>query len=482
MLVLLGPILAHTQLVGPSGTVNAVGISSDLGQGYLSSQQVSNSSSHTNTSFVVRNGSQLELNSQRYQFTGANCYYLMQKAADNSTRSQVTDALQAAKDLGLTVIRTWAFNDGPNSSFPLQTQPGQLDAQVFREGLDYVVSQAAAFGLKLILTLTNYYADYGGMQQYVTWANTTGTVQQFYTDSTIQAQYRDYVTAIILRKNTFTGVVYRDDPTILAWDIANEPSNPGDDSGDILQSWLESASSYVKSVDSNHLVYAGLSGLFGISTPDLIQINSNITYNWLPYTSIPYDTACNGNDYARNIATPDIDLASLHLYPAIRPHWTEDLRNQVQAVLRVAQAAGKPLVVDEFNIQRPIRHRNEGLQLIYGMLQNSSSSVAGSCIWMIASPTYPDYDGFQIFPTEAATALPQPGPGRSLQEQAAINAQNSYFRNFDALLSCVQRRNQQQPPQGPWPYLDGWNTTLSIIRSAAAAFNSSSAYKIGVTN
>ena len=43
------------------------------------------------------------------------------------------------------------------------------------------------------------------------------------------------MTAIVLRKNTFTGVLYRDDPTILAWDIANEPSNPGDDSGDILQ-------------------------------------------------------------------------------------------------------------------------------------------------------------------------------------------------------------------------------------------------------
>ena len=53
--------------------------------------------------------------------------------------------------------------------------------------------------------------------------------------SCLQAQYKDYVTAIILRKNSFTGTLYRDDPMILAWDIANEPSNPGDDSGDILQ-------------------------------------------------------------------------------------------------------------------------------------------------------------------------------------------------------------------------------------------------------
>lgn len=45
---------------------------------------------------------------------------------------QVTDALQAAQDLGLTVIRTWAFNDGSKAPFPLQPQPGQLDAFVFR--------------------------------------------------------------------------------------------------------------------------------------------------------------------------------------------------------------------------------------------------------------------------------------------------------------------------------------------------------------
>lgn len=28
--------------------------------------------------------------------------------------------------------------------------------------------------------------DYGGMQQYVTWRNSTGVVQQFYTDPVIQ--------------------------------------------------------------------------------------------------------------------------------------------------------------------------------------------------------------------------------------------------------------------------------------------------------
>ena len=90
--------------------------------------------------------------------------------------------------------------------------------------------------------------------------------------------------------------------------------------------------------------------------------------------------------------------------------------------------------------------------------------LAGTCIWMIGSPTYPDYDGFTIFQSEAAAAAAQPKPAFDLLQQAAINAHTAYFRNFDALLSCVQRRNQQPPASGPWPYTDGWETTLSIIR------------------
>ncbi len=39
---------------------------------------------------MVRNGSELQLNGQVFKFTGANCYYLLQKASDNSTRSLVS--------------------------------------------------------------------------------------------------------------------------------------------------------------------------------------------------------------------------------------------------------------------------------------------------------------------------------------------------------------------------------------------------------
>jgi mannan endo-1,4-beta-mannosidase len=50
-----------------------------------------------------------------------------------------------------------------------------------------------------------------------------------------QKMYKNNAEVIINRRNTFTGVMYKDDPTIIGWELANEPKVPGDATGDILQ-------------------------------------------------------------------------------------------------------------------------------------------------------------------------------------------------------------------------------------------------------
>ena len=40
--------------------------------------------------------------------------------------------------------------------------------------------------------------------------------------------------SIVQRNNSMTGVRYCDDPTIMAWDLVNEPFNLGDDTGKVL--------------------------------------------------------------------------------------------------------------------------------------------------------------------------------------------------------------------------------------------------------
>jgi len=52
-------------------------------------------------------------------------------AAGGTYRADVTAALQSMQSNHMTVLRTWAFNDGPVWQ-GLQTAPGVYDERVFR--------------------------------------------------------------------------------------------------------------------------------------------------------------------------------------------------------------------------------------------------------------------------------------------------------------------------------------------------------------
>jgi mannan endo-1,4-beta-mannosidase len=51
------------------------------------------------------------------------CMFVQTRAANPGTRQMVSDTLDGLLALGLTVIRTWAFNDGPQW-MALQPAPG----------------------------------------------------------------------------------------------------------------------------------------------------------------------------------------------------------------------------------------------------------------------------------------------------------------------------------------------------------------------
>ena len=55
----------------------------------------------------------------------------MGAAAGGAYRANVTAVLQTMQSLNMTVMRTWAFKDGPNWQ-GLQTAPNVYDERVFR--------------------------------------------------------------------------------------------------------------------------------------------------------------------------------------------------------------------------------------------------------------------------------------------------------------------------------------------------------------
>ncbi|OAV84831.1 hypothetical protein PTTG_31021, partial [Puccinia triticina 1-1 BBBD Race 1] len=71
-----------------------------------------------------------------------------------------------------------------------------------------------------------------------------------------QGWFKDHIKTVINRVNTVTGVTYKDDPTIMTWELSNEPQDPP-------LSWVAETSAYIKSLAPNHLVTVGFEGKTG---------------------------------------------------------------------------------------------------------------------------------------------------------------------------------------------------------------------------
>ena len=204
--------------------------------------------------------------------------------------------------------------------------------------MDYVLYKADQAGVRLLISLVNYWGDFGGMPQYVRWCSPGSSTDAFYTNASCRQLYKNYVSHLVNRVNTYNGRLYRNDPTIFAWELANEPRS-GDRTGQLVRGWIAEMAAYIKSIDSNHMVTTGEEG-FDLTTAGY---NSGAYNNqsWL------FD-GTNGISFTQNTADPNIDFAQIHLYPeywnfspSIGSTWIAD-HTQIAPQLR------KPLLLGEF--------------------------------------------------------------------------------------------------------------------------------------
>ncbi|KAK1403842.1 Mannan endo-1,4-beta-mannosidase [Heracleum sosnowskyi] len=263
--------------------------------------------------FVKTSPTRFVLNGKPFYFNGFNSYWLMYMASDPSTKEKVSSTFRQASVHGMNVARTWAFSDG--GSRPLQSSPGVYNENMFK-GLDFVVAEAKKNGVYLILSLVNNWDDYGGRKQYVQWARDKGQYMNdddFFSSPVTKEFLKNHIKAVLTRVNTITRVAYKDDPTIFAWELMNEPRCQSDLSGRLLQNWIAEMATYVKSIDRNHLLEVGLEGFYGESMPQQKQYNPG------------YEV---GTDFISNNQIPQIDFSTIHLYP---DQWVPGASKQGQA-------------------------------------------------------------------------------------------------------------------------------------------------------
>ncbi|GAB4833140.1 Mannan endo-1,4-beta-mannosidase 6, variant 3 [Ancistrocladus abbreviatus] len=351
---------------------------------------------------VEKKESQFVVNNSPFYFNGFNTYWLMLFAADQSTRAKVNEVFQQAASVGLAVCRTWAFNDGQWRA--LQKSPSVYGEEVF-EGLDFVVSEAKKYKIRLILSLVNNWNDYGGKAQYVKWGNAAGlnliSDDDFFSDSTLRTYYKNHVNMVLARVNTLTNVTYKDDPTIFAWELMNEPSCPSDPSGDTLQAWIQEMAGYFKSIDPKHLVEVGLEGFYGPSTPDRAQTTNPNAY----VTQV-------GTDFIRNHQVLGVDFASVHAYAdswlssTISEAHIQFFESWMQAHIDDAEKTlGMPVVFAEFGVSSKDNGFNSSFRdtiynTVYKILLDSAihgGSGSGGLLWQLF-PLGTDYmdDGYAV--------------------------------------------------------------------------------------
>lgn len=105
----------------------------------------------------------------------------------------------------------------------------QFNEESFRK-LDHLLAVANQYGVRIILPFVDQWQWTGGIESYAAFrgypisgdAANDPDAWNFYTDETIKADFKQVINYTMNRVNTFKGVVYKDDPAILAWETGKE--------------------------------------------------------------------------------------------------------------------------------------------------------------------------------------------------------------------------------------------------------------------
>ncbi len=332
--------------------------------------------------FVRTNRNRFELNGQPWLVNGGNCYY-----AAFRSETMVTAAFTLMRNIGLNVLRTWAFLDvaAPAKTAWFQCGPGQFnDGPNGLQLLDRAIELAEQSNIRLILPLVNHWDDFGGMNQYVRWLGLAKR-EDFYTSPDARAAYRKWVEHVLLRVNTRTNRQYRDEPSIMAWELANESRCEIPGGIKILLDWATEMSGFIKTLDGNHLVALGDEGFFRRA-----EAGHHHTYD-----------GSHGVDVEASMGIPTLDFGVCHLYPDYEPKVEagEFGSRWIREHIEAARRADKPMLIEEYG-SKSRAARDMIFRRWWTTMEENKG--AGGLLWMIASTgddgqPYPDYDGYTVY-------------------------------------------------------------------------------------
>ncbi len=175
--------------------------------------------------FVTRNGDKLIDGDQQLRFLSFNTPNLhynedyLPFSGTNPWRLpdefEIRDALTTIKQLGGKVTRIYVLSvhrqdDSPDIIRHVEG-PGKFNEDAFK-ALDKVLQVANELGVRVIIPFIDNWRWWGGVGEYAAFRGKER--QAFWTDPELIADFEKTIEFIVDRKNTFTGVQYKDDKAI----------------------------------------------------------------------------------------------------------------------------------------------------------------------------------------------------------------------------------------------------------------------------
>lgn len=208
--------------------------------------------------YITRQGATLYDGSRPFRFIGANMpglvlpYDYTLSLPDRlhlPSAWEQEDGFKTLAQMGFGVVRTWNLPMCKPKETPQPWHyligPGQFNEEAFQT-IDRVFALANQYHVRVIFDFSAEYGSYlGGIATYA--AHRGRKASEFYTDPQLKEDYKATLRYVLGRINRITGVPYREEKAVLAWQFGNEMHGAPD-------AWLIEMGAFLKELAPHHLV------------------------------------------------------------------------------------------------------------------------------------------------------------------------------------------------------------------------------------
>jgi mannan endo-1,4-beta-mannosidase len=207
--------------------------------------------------FVTMKNATFYLGNKVFVPVGFNAYWMgIDEDYNYPSAKRLEEMFKVAKAMAATAIRSHTLGHSSGNVKSLLMPNGQINAQAWTP-IDQALVLARKYNIRLVVPFTDNYWYYNG--NYGDYAVRRGLPKTaFWTNPQLIADFKSYIRAWLTHVNPYTKLAYKDDPYFAMLETGNELGNIRNSDNSVPpKAWIVDITSFIRSIDKNHLILDG---------------------------------------------------------------------------------------------------------------------------------------------------------------------------------------------------------------------------------